>query len=389
MNPIITSLLDTDLYKFTMQQVVVHQYPNAEVMVKFVCRNHNIQLGFLAEEVRKQIDYLGELRLMKHESDYLSSYTFMKRDYVEWLGRFCLDPDLVTVKNDNGELKIEARGKWTDVILFEVFILAIVNELYYHERYSFEAFREEGAIRLDNKIDMLLKYPQVKVSEFGTRRRYSKYWQEVVLRTLLEKAPNNIVGTSNVHLAQKLGIRAHGTMAHEFVSAHLALVENIADAQKRAFFAWLQEYDADLGTALTDTFTTDAFFRDFGKVLSNGFSGLRHDSGCPYTFGRKAINHYKSHGIDPRTKSLIFSDGLTVASAIDIWRHFAGEIGLAFGIGTSLTNDISQMVNPLNIVMKLVECNGKPVVKLSDVPTKAIGAPYMVEAVKKAYGVAA
>jgi nicotinate phosphoribosyltransferase len=244
--------------------------------------------------------------------------------------------------------------------------------------------RFEGENRLRNKIDIIRQYPRFTLTDFGTRRRYSARWQRYVVETLKQTCPQ-LVGTSNVKLALDLGIKPIGTVAHEFFSAHLALVDNIVEAQKRALHVWLQEYDNNLGHALTDTFTTDAFFRDFGVVLSNAFQGVRHDSGDPIEFGYKAIAHYKKMGIDPKTKSIVFSDGLDIPKAIEIYKEFAGLIGLGFGVGTNLTNDLG--VTPLNIVIKLVECNGRPVVKLSDNPGKAIGDKGTIDKVKKAFGV--
>lgn len=385
--PIIDTLLQQDLYKLTMQQVVFHQYPNAVVRYQFVCRNKGVKLGFLVDKVRREIDSLANLRITDEEAAYLQTYTFFKNDYIEFLKSFRMNPSLLSVKNVNGDLSIKAEGKWVDTILFEIFVLSIVNELYFRTTTKFSDLEAYAKMRLFAKIEIIRKYPQLKISEFGTRRRYSKKWQEYVLRKLIEMAPNNIVGTSNVYLAMKLGIRAHGTMAHEFISAHLGLVERISDAQKRAFYSWLQEYDNSLGTALTDTFTTKAFFRDFGVVLSNGFSGMRHDSGDPFEFARNCIAHYKKMGIDPKTKFLIFSDGLDVNKAVEIWKAFAGEIGLAFGIGTNLTNDMAEEVKALNIVMKLIWCNGVECVKLSDNPGKIMGDLVMAEEVKKAYKV--
>lgn len=385
---IIESLLDMDLYKLTMQQVVLHQYPNAVVKYQFVCRNQGKKLGFLAPDVQREVNALANLRLTDAEAVWLGTYSFFKPDYIEFLKNFRINPELITIADSNGDLKIVAEGKWVETILFEIFILAIVNELYFRKTTNFKEMEVEANLRLTRKIEFIKEYPQLKISEFGTRRRYSRAWQEHVLRRLLEEVPNNIVGTSNMYLAMKFGIRAHGTMAHEFISAHLGLVEgNFNQAQKKAFYAWLQEYDNQLGTALTDTFTTKAFFNDFGIVLSNGFSGMRHDSGDPFVFARNCIAHYKKMGIDPRTKTLIFSDGLTIRKAVEIWKAFAGEIGLAFGIGTSLTSDMSELHEPLNIVMKLTWCNGVECVKLSDNPGKTMGDHRMVEVVKKAYHV--
>lgn len=380
--PIIVSLADIDLYKFTMQQVVFHQYPNARVRYQFVCRNGGKKLGFLAAEVRLQLDLLANLSLTETELDKMVEMGFFKPDYIAWLRTMRVDPSLVKVEDVNGQLKISIEGKWLDTILFEIYILSIVNELYFAHTSKFSEIREEAELRLTKKIEMIKLYPQLKISEFGTRRRYSRAWQEHVLGRLLKECPGNIVGTSNVYLAIKFGIKAHGTMAHEFISAHLGLVDNLNQAQKRAFYSWLQEYDKDLGTALTDTFTTPAFFRDFGAVLSNEFSGMRHDSGCPFKFARACINHYKKMGIDPKTKFLIFSDGLDIRKAIEIWKTFAGEIGIAFGIGTNLTNDMTEWFEPLQIVIKLIWCNDVDCVKLSDNPAKNMGPNTMVVIVK-------
>lgn len=385
---IIESLLDMDLYKLTMQQVVFHQYPNAVVKYQFVCRNQGKKLGCLAPDVQREVNALANLRLTDAEAVWLGTYSFFKPDYIEFLKSFRINPELITISDNNGELKIVAEGKWVDTILFEIFILAIVNELYFRKTSNFKEMEIEANLRLTRKIEFIKEYPQLKISEFGTRRRYSRAWQEHVLGRLLAEVPNNIVGTSNMYLAMKFGIRAHGTMAHEFISAHLGLVDGkFNQAQKKAFYSWLQEYDNQLGTALTDTFTTKAFFNDFGIVLSNGFSGMRHDSANPFVFASNCIAHYKKMGIDPRTKTLVFSDGLTVRKAAEIWKTFAGEIGLAFGIGTSLTNDMQEIWEPLNIVMKLVWCNGTHCVKISDVPTKAMGDAEMIVIVKKVYNV--
>lgn len=384
--PIITNLTDLDLYKITMLQVIWRQHPNAFVKYAFKCRQASLKLGYLAPEIIKQLANLKNLKFTEEEINFLTEKKYLKRDFIEFLKTYSIDPSLVKVEDKNKELVVTIEGKWIDTILFETYILSIVNELYYRGlSSSLKDILEEADIRLTNKMERLHKYPKVKISEFGTRRRFAKYWQEYVLRRMIAEMPTNLVGTSNVYLAMKYGIPCHGTMAHEYLSAHLALVDNLKEAQKRALYSWLQEYDNDLGTALTDTFTTDAFFRDFGHVLSNGFSGLRHDSGDPYVFAKKAIDHYKKMGIDPRTKTLIFSDSLDIPKAIQIWSTFAGDIGLAFGIGTNLSCDMTALIDGLRIVIKLIECNGKPVVKLSDDISKAMGDEEMIEKVKKAY----
>jgi len=384
MKPIIESILDTDLYKLTQQQLVYHQYPTAMAKYIFKCRNEGVKLGFLANDVREQVDSMKDVCLNdgEHEWAYLASLQFLTDDYISYLNDYRFNRNQVNIVDSSGELVIEIEGSWLETILWEVPLLAIVNELHFRETTDFKTIEGEGIRRLKDKINLIRQYPTFVLAEFGTRRRYSSSWQYYVLKELVQNCPQ-VVGTSNVKLAQELGIKPIGTMAHEYISSHLSLVDNIAEAQKRAMYVWLQEYGTNLGTALTDTFTSDAFLRDFDIVLARQFSGVRHDSGNPFVFGEKIIAHYKKLGIDPKTKSIVFSDGLDIPTAIEIYKKFVGRVGVSFGIGTNLTNDLGR--TPLNIVIKLVECNGKPVVKLSDNPSKAIGDKNMIEKVKKAY----
>lgn len=379
MKQIINSILQTDLYKLTMQQAIFHQYPFNNARYEFRCRD-DIKLGYLAEQVREQVNLLGNLRLEKDEADYLRTLPFMSEDYVQWLQNMVIHPELVDIQNINDDLVINVKGKWVETILFEVYILAIVNELHFKEKTIYLSelnVLNKGKELLDAKIELIKQHPRLLIAEFGTRRRFSSEWQNYVFKEL-NKLPN-VVGTSNVYLAKKYNTKPIGTMAHEYICAHLALVDNIQAAQKRALHVWLQEYGTNLGTALSDTFTSDVFFRDFGVVLANAFSGVRHDSGDPFEFGEKTIKHYESLGIDPRTKTIVFSDGLDIPLAIKLFDKFTGLINLSFGIGTNLTNDLG--FRPLSIVMKLTEINGKPVVKISDNPAKAIGDPDMVKRV--------
>jgi len=387
MDAIIDSVLQTDLYKLTMQQCVFHQYPEVEIGYEFRCRNKGKELGFLADAVQDQVLAMKNLYLTPKERNYLLlSCPFLTSDYLDYLSKYRFDPGQVNVENWRGELVMGIDGKWVDDILWEVPLLSIVNELYFSHLTTLNDNRKEcldiGVDRLNAKIEMMKPYPNFKFTEFGTRRRFSRDWQAMVVRCLAEKCPN-LVGTSNVGLAMETGLKPIGTMAHEFISAHLALAPTLAEAQKKAFFAWLMEYDNDLGIALTDTFTTDAFFRDFGVVLSNAFAGLRHDSGDPIEFGHKSILHYKGKDIDPKTKTLVFSDGLNIPKALKIYLEFTGLIGVSFGIGTDITNDVG--LDALNIVIKAIRCNGKHVVKLSDNPAKAMGDFDMIEKTKKAY----
>lgn len=390
MNIIIESILDTDLYKLTQQQCVFHQYPNSTAEYSFKLRNKGVKLGFLAKDIRHQISLMDRIHLTFDESDYLSKLSFMKNDYISYLLRYKFKPSQVVVEDVDEELKITIAGPWVETILWEVPILSIVNELYFaslnseYTQLKHEEIYYHGQQQLDNKIEMVSKIPRFVFVDFGTRRRYSKDWHRHVVNKLKSCCPS-FIGTSNVKLAMDFGVKSMGTMAHEYISAHLSLVDNIRQAQKRALYVWLQEYGTSLGIALSDTFTSKAFFNDFDFTLANNFSGVRQDSGDPIEFGKKAIEHYKSLGIDPRTKSVVFSDGLDFKKAIQIHNTFIGLVGVSFGIGTNLTNDVGY--DPLNIVIKLVSCNGKPVVKLSDNMTKAIGQEEMIKRVMESYGV--
>lgn len=383
--PIITSRIDTDYYKLSMGQLVYHQYPNVQVKYEFRCRNKGVKLGFLRGQVRDQIDMLGDLRLTGSEESWMrNNLPCLTYDYIDYIKNTRMNPEHVGVREKDGDLEIYTNGLWAEDIPFEVPILSIVNELYFrHISPMSNELTNEGLKRLNWKIKKLAKHPRITMAEFGTRRRFSKSWQNFVFGRLVDDCPN-VVGTSNVSLAHRFHKKAIGTMAHEYISAHLALVERLGVAQKRAMHIWLQEYGTNLGIALTDTFTTDAFLRDFDVVLAREFSGVRHDSGDPIEYGHKIIAHYKKLGIDPRTKVIVFSDGLDIPTAIKIFETFTGLIGISFGIGTNLTNDLG--VTPLNIVMKLLECNGVPVVKLSDDAGKAIGDPDMIRQTRMAYG---
>ena len=385
MEPIITSILDTDLYKITMHQCVFHQYPDTSVRYTFKCRNDGVKLGFLSEQIRDEVNSMKDIKLTLDEETYLRyNLKFLSEDYIDYLTDYRFRPDEVRVKDFHGDLQIEIEDSWLSTILWEVPLLAIVNELYFRETTDAKTIEGKGIMNLRDKINLIRQYPTFTFAEFGTRRRYSKEWQEYVLLTLKTSLPQ-LVGTSNVKLAMDYRIKPIGTQAHEYFSAHLGIVDRLETAQKRAMHVWLQEYGTDLGTVLSDTFTVNAFLRDFDIVLATEYKGCRHDSGNPILFGNKVIKHYNNLGIDPKSKTIVFSDGLDIPEAIRIFKEFVGKIGVSFGIGTNLTNDLG--AKPLNIVIKLVECNNKPVVKLSDNPAKAIGNPQMIEKVEKAYGV--
>lgn len=366
---IVTSLLDTDLYKFTMQQVVWQRFPTARVEYAFRCRRPDPRLAECADEVRAQIDALGELRLDASELAFLRSIRYLQPEFVDALRGFRLDPALVRVEG-GAELSIRVAGSWFETILFEVPILSIVNEVYFRRLAPLEQVRAEGERRLSEKIARAAGADvALRIMEFGTRRRFSGAWQRHVVGRLKEGLGERLVGTSNVLLARDLALRPFGTMAHEFLQAGQAMV-HLADSQRHMFDVWNQVYRGDLGIALSDIFGTDAFLADFDRLLAKAYDGARHDSGDPVVWGERLIAHYEALGIDPRTRNAVFSDGLDIDTAIALARRFEGRIRTTFGIGTHLTNDLG--IDALPIVLKMVRCNGRPVVKLSDAPGKEV-----------------
>jgi nicotinate phosphoribosyltransferase len=377
---IITSLLDTDLYKFTMMQVVLHQFPGAQVEYRFRCRNPGINLAAHASEIRDEIRSLCSLHFQDAELAYLRSLRFIKSDFVDFLGLFRLNEKYITVTSlPSGEIDISIRGPWLHTILFEIPVLAIVNEVYFRNTTPVPDF-VEGRKRLDDKIALLHAdgLRELKIADYGTRRRFSKAWHEEVLRVLTARLgagpTGQFAGTSNVLFAMKLGLTPLGTMAHEYLQACQALGPRLRDSQVFAFESWAKEYRGDLGIALSDVYGFNAFLRDFDMYFCKLFDGARHDSGDPFAWGERMIEHYRKNRVDPLTKTLIFSDALTVPRTIELYQQFRGRCLLAFGIGTNLTNDLGDAPThvPLQIVIKMVRCNGQPVAKLSDTPGKGM-----------------
>ncbi|MEN9587437.1 MAG: hypothetical protein RIT15_1012, partial [Pseudomonadota bacterium] len=371
---IITSLLDTDLYKFTMMQVVLHQFPGAQVSYKFKCRNAGVNLAQFAGEIREEIRSLCGLQFTQSELAYLRGLRFIKSDFVDFLGLFKLNEKYITVSEQTtGEIDIKIEGPWLHTILFEIPVLAIVNEVYFRNTQKVPNF-VVGRERLASKIK-LLKDPQIsnlKIADYGTRRRFSKAWHEEVLRVFTNGLGMQFAGTSNVFFAMKLGLIPLGTMAHEYLQAAQALGPRLRDSQVFAFESWAHEYRGDLGIALSDVYGFAAFLRDYDMYFCKLFDGARHDSGDPFAWGEGMIAHYKANRVDPLTKTLVFSDGLTIPRTIELYNQFKGRCLLAFGIGTNLTNDLGDAPDhvPLQIVIKMTECNGQPVAKLSDTPSK-------------------
>jgi len=373
---IIESLLDTDLYKFTMMQSVLHQFPGAKVTYRFKCRTPGVDLSPLAGQIRSELEHLCSLRCTDEELDYLGRLRFLKSDFIDFLGVFHLKMKYVKVEKDLSVpcgLSITVAGPWLHTILFEIPILAIVSELYF-KRLGVEHPEVEGMKRLHEKIALIEAEPDNRkfhLSDFGTRRRFSRAWMHTVLETLVKTlTPELFSGTSNVLFAKEFGVLPMGTMAHEYLQAAQALGPRLRDSQRFAFESWAKEYRGDLGIALSDIYGTKPFLRDFDMYFCKLFDGVRNDSGDPFAWGEAMIEHYKKNRCDPASKTLIFSDGLTVPLALQLYRRFKDRVKLGFGIGTNLTNDVG--VEPLNIVMKMVSANGCPVAKISDSPGKGM-----------------
>lgn len=368
----INSLLDTDLYKLTMMQAVLHNGPAANVEYRFVNRNKKIDLRPYRLQIEEEIDRLCSLRFKRSELSYLEKLGFFKAEFLEFLRIFQLNRDFITITEGDDDLDIVIRGPWLHTILFEVPVLAIVSEVYSHANYPDPNY-QQGRERLEAKISEIITADLAdtyKLSDFGTRRRFSAAWQKEVVQQLHTSLPNHFVGTSNVALAKEFGIKPIGTMAHEYFQAHQALGQRLADSQKAALQSWANEYRGNLGIALSDIYGIDAFLRDFDLYFCKLFDGVRHDSGDPFVWGEKVIQHYEAMNIDPRTKTLVFSDSLTIAKSIQLYQHFFHRVKLGFGVGTKLTNDLGY--EPLSIVIKMTRCNDQPVAKISDEPSKVV-----------------
>lgn len=366
----ISSLLDTDLYKLTMMQYVYNCFPATLVEYAFCCRSHDVSLGFLADDVHFQLQKLCKLNFSHDELLYLKKLGYFSDDFLSYLKNFRLDMKYVAITRSNtGQLEINIKGPWLETILFEVPLLALINESYF--RTLTHGSLAKGRERLQQKIQKLKKLePSFKFVDFGTRRRFSKNWQLEIDRTLKEQLPLNFAGTSNVWLAKECQIPPTGTMAHELLQAGQVLAPYLEDCQNFILKNWHQQYEGKLSIALSDILGVDAFLYDFDKTLANQYMGVRHDSGDPFSFGDKVILHYQKFQIDPMQKIIVFSDGLTIEKACKIYNYFKNRIQTVFGIGTNLTNDVG--FKPINIVIKMIRCNGKPVAKLSDEPAKSI-----------------
>jgi len=378
MHAVITSLLETDLYKFSMGQAIYHMFSDYKTTWTFKCRNADVFFTpDMVEEIRRQIQAYCSLRFTEEELEYLNSIRWIKGSYVDFLRIWQPRYEDFTISTDSPcGLSIETRGTWLNTSMYEIPTLAIVNEVYFRMRYDYDALMESYRQRLEEKIGRLAR-GELSISffsEFGLRRRLSAEAQELAVRRLAgQKYPGSVfVGTSNVYLAKKYNLLAVGTMAHEWIMCigQGCHKHNPAYSNWYALNAWTKEYGVLNGTALTDTITTDCFLRDFQLTFATLFSGVRHDSGDPIAWGEKMLAHYAKLGVDASNKTLLFSDSLNFERADAINSHFAGRVKVAFGIGTYIANDTE--VPPLNIVMKTTVCNGVDVAKISDTPGKGM-----------------
>ena len=381
MNKIINSLLETDLYKFSMGQAIYHQFPSYKTTWTFKCRNKDVKFTpEMVEEITNQIKSYCDLRFTEDELQYLDNIKWFKGSYIDflrlWRPRF---EDFEISTNAECGLSIETKGTWLNTSMYEIPTLAIVNEVYFRMAYNYDELINQFKRKLDEKYNWLKtnKYYVGTFSEFGLRRRLSAEAQEYAVEKFAHlndtlHSASKFIGTSNVYLAKKFNVIPVGTMAHEWIMCvgqgdHK---HNPAYSNYYALRAWVKEYGVLNGTALTDAITTDCFLKDFDLTYSTLFSGVRHDSGDPIEWGEKMIKHYESLGIDPKTKTLLFSDSLNFEKADNIFRHFNGRTKVAFGIGTYIANDTD--VPALNIVMKTTACNGQDVAKISDTPSKGM-----------------
>jgi nicotinate phosphoribosyltransferase len=382
---VIKSILDNDLYKFTMQLAVLELFPKAEAEYRFTNRGTQRFSTEFVEKLEKIIsDEISKLALTEEEYNWLSeNCPYMKPMYLEYLRNFRFKPGEVKVcLTEEKNLDIRIKGPWHSTILWEIVLMAAVSELYFttiekewNGNFQKGCTSKSVLDAYENKIleiGKALEENDCFFSEFGTRRRRSSELHDHVMKTLIEI--KTLTGTSNVYFAKKYGLKPIGTVGHEWIMGTSALV-GLRYANRFAFENWVEVYNGDLGIALTDTFGSKAFFKDMDLRLSKIYDGFRHDSGDPYDFVDAVIEHYQKMGIDPMKKLIVFSDALNADTAIQLKKYCEGKINCSFGIGTSLTNnsDFFRESPPLNMVIKLHSIDGIPVVKLSDSPEKKTG----------------
>jgi nicotinate phosphoribosyltransferase len=407
LDPIVRSLLDTDFYKLLMLQMIWARYPDVEATFSLINRTTSVKLAeeIDEDELRAQLDFARTLRLTKKEMIWLAGNTFYGKkqifmpEFLAWLAEFQL-PEYELWKED-GQYRLEFRGPWTHTMMWEIPALSIINELR-----SRAALRELGQFSLDvtyarakakmwDKVERLKRYPGIRISDFGTRRRHSFLWQRWCVEALKEGIGDAFTGTSNVLLAMDTDLEAVGTNAHELPMVVAALAESdeeLLAAPYKVLHDWNTLYGGNLLIVLPDSFGTAAFLRDAPDWVAD-WTGFRPDSAPPIEGGERIIEWWESKGRDPREKLLIFSDGLDVDTIIETYCHFKGRVRMAFGWGTNLTNDFedcapvpNEKLKAISLVCKVSSANGRPAVKLSDNPNKATGDPKEIRRYLKLFG---
>lgn len=386
----ITSLLDNDLYKFTMQNAVVKLYPQSKVKYKFINRGDEVFPDGFAKLLRGEIKKFSKIKLSKNEEKFLTEKCyFFDPVYIDFLKGFKFDPSEVKVKQKKGSLSIEIEGFWYRTILWEVPLLALVSALYFKLK-SKKNINKDKLEKINISKTKKFEKLGAKFADFGTRRRYSFSNQRNVVRTLKEYAPNSFIGTSNVRLAYEFNLTPIGTQAHEWFMFHAAKY-GFKMANPTALGRWVDIYHGNLGIALSDTFTSETFLESFDTMYAKLFDGVRQDSGDPIKFAENLIEHYKNLRIDPKLKTIVFSDGLNYEKVKNIENKISGKINTSYGIGTYLSNDIPG-VKPLNIVIKMIGAapygmDWTSTIKLSDVLGKHTGNEKVIDLAKKVLGI--
>jgi nicotinate phosphoribosyltransferase len=405
-DPIVRSLIDTDFYKLLMCQSIFRNRPDATVTFSLINRSTKVRLADLIDEgeLREQLDHVRSLSLSRGESTWLRGNTFygkrqmFRPDFMEWFEALRL-PAYHLEKRD-GQFELTFEGKWPEVMLWEIPALAVLMELRSRAvtremgKFELQILYARGMARIWEKIEALRAIPDLKIADFGTRRRHSHLWQDWCVQAMQEGLGSKFIGTSNCKIAMRRDIEAIGTNAHELPMVYAALTDSDADlaqAPYQVLADWQEEHDGNLRIILPDTFGTAGFLKNAPDWLAS-WTGIRIDSGDPATGAEGAIQWWKDRGEDPRDKLVIFSDGLDVDKIGELYRQFNGRVKVSFGWGTMLTNDFRDLVPndglaPFSLVCKAISANGRSTVKLSDNPNKAMGPKDEIARYKRVFGV--
>ena len=378
-------LLDNDLYKFTMMWFVMNHFPESKVRYEFIDRRGYKYPQGLGAILNRRINSFRDIKMTQTQRRaFQQKCPFLPNLFFDFLEGYRLDPSEVNIYQENdGELRINIIGYQYRTILWEIILMSEISEINFLMTGEKPAEAQQYLSTKNVKKGVKLHMKNINFVDFGTRRRYSFDNQDQVIADLKEGGRGSFVGTSNVYFGIKHDVKIIGTMAHEIICA-VGAVKGYAHANKHLMEMWNQTYNGNLGSVLTDSFGLDSFLKDFDSYQSRIWDSVRHDSGDPKKFTDKIIEHYKKIGIDPMSKTIIFSDGLNVDKAIELADYCRGKIKTSFGIGTFFSNDVG--VKPLNIVIKLFMIDDKHVIKLSDIDEKHTGNKRTIELVKEMIG---